>query len=369
MPSPMEPRQTFDVLNGLRGVAAVAVVAMHLFFYMGGLHPANVALAVDFFFVLSGFVIACAYEPQLLAGLPFHRFVAARLIRLYPLYLIGLAIGAAAMWTCQRPADVGGFAAHLALNLVMLPSPAMFDPADHHLFPLNFPYWSLFFELAANLVYAALAPRLSNRLLATVILLGFVELVASGVGYGTLDIGIHRATILGGLARVVFSFFAGVGLYRLWRVRPTRIALHPALLFALLILPLMVAPGAPFGWLYELAVIAIYMPLMVWLGAGARAGRWRGVSIALGAMSYPVYVIHVPIWTAIRAFNGWQGNTILHRHAPWSGIALVISLCALAWWLDRYVDHPLRRRLANALLHRPLHARDRLRVSRVGGGA
>jgi peptidoglycan/LPS O-acetylase OafA/YrhL len=230
-------------MNGLRGIAAIAVVTMHLSFYLGFLHPANVAPAVDFFFVLSGFVIAYAYERQIVAGLDLRRFVAARLIRLYPLYLFGLAIGAAAMWTYQRPPDAMGFYAHLVLNLLMLPSPSMFDPTNLDLFPLNFTYWSLFLELVANMVYAAVASRLSNRGLAGIILLGFAGLIAAGLTTGSLDNGTVRATVLGGVARVTFGFFAGVGLYRLWLIRPTRIAVHPGLLFVLLILPLMLKPG------------------------------------------------------------------------------------------------------------------------------
>jgi peptidoglycan/LPS O-acetylase OafA/YrhL len=357
--SSAESKQPFDVLNGLRGIAAIAVVAMHLSFYLDTLHPANVAPAVDFFFVLSGFVIAYAYERKITGGGRFGWFFTARLIRLYPLYLIGLVMGAAAMWTYQRPPDHVGFYGHLALNLLMLPSSTEFDPTNHDLFPLNFPYWSLFFELVANLVYAALAPRLGNRLLVGIILLGFVGLIASGLVVGSLDNGTLRATFVGGLARVVFSFFAGVGLYRLWLVRPTRLSLHPALLFALLILPLLFKPAAPIGWLYELAVIVLYMPWIVWLGAGSRpTGNWLWVSVALGALSYPVYVIHAPVWTAIRAFNGWQGNTVLHDRAPWSGLVLVAILCAVAWMLDKYVDYPVRLRLSKALLHRRTYAAD-----------
>ncbi|WP_380787741.1 acyltransferase family protein [Sphingomonas sp. R86521] len=352
-------KDNFDVLNGLRGVAAIAVVTMHLSFYLAAIHPANVAPAVDFFFVLSGFVIAFAYERRLVAGFGFGRFVLARLIRLYPLYLIGLTIGAAAMWTYQRPLDPAGFYAHLALNMLMLPSPTGFDPTNHDLFPLNFTYWSLFFELVANLGYAAVAPRLGNRLLAAIILLGLAGLIASGLVAGSLDNGTLRSTFFGGLARVTFSFFAGVGLYRLWCVRPTRISLHPAILFVLLILPLMLKPAPPIGWVYELAVITLYMPLMVWLGAGSRPiGRWRSIAVALGALSYPVYVIHAPVWTAIRAFHGWRGNVFLHDRAPWSGLMLTVLLCAVAWALDRYVDYPLRRRLSKTLLHRTTHAAD-----------
>jgi peptidoglycan/LPS O-acetylase OafA/YrhL len=356
---PSGAKQTFEILNGLRGVAAIAVASMHLSFYMSFIHPANVAPAVDFFFVLSGFVIAYAYEKQLLGGMTVGRFALARVIRFYPLYFIGLVMGALAMWTYQRPPDQSGFFNHLAFNLFMLPSPFVFDPPNHDLFPLDFTFWSLFFELVANLVYAALLSRLSNRLLGVIIALGFCGLVASGLVAGSLDNGTIRSTFFGGLARVTFSFFAGVGLYRLWLVRPTKVILHPALLFVLLILPMLLKPSAPFGWLYELAVLTLYMPMIVWLGSGSRpTGAWLPTSVALGALSYPLYVIHAPVWTAIRAFNGWQGNTFLHDRAPWSGVFLIVALCVVSWWLDKAVDHPIRRRLSKRLPHRFTRAAD-----------
>lgn len=351
-------KQTFEVLNGLRGVAAIAVTSMHLSHYMSALHPAIVSVAVDFFFVLSGFVIAYAYEGELVRGLGFRRFLLARIIRLYPLYLLGLVLGSVAMWTYHRPPVEANFFATLGLNLFMLPYPA-FDPTNRDLFQLNFPAWSLFFELVANLVYAMLAPRLSNRVLMLLIAAGFMGLVATGVMTGTLDQGTLRPGFAGGLARVTFSFFAGVALYRLWLRRPARVSVHPALLFVLLVLPLLLKPGGPFGWTYQLAIVVIYMPMMVWLGAGARAkGGWLKACTALGALSYPLYIIHAPVWTGIRAFNGWQGNNVLHAAAPWSGLMLLAILCAISWWLDKAVDYPLRKRLSRTLLRCPTRAAD-----------
>lgn len=233
----------------------------------------------------------------------------------------------------------------------MLPGPLAFDGTNHDLFPLNFPCWSLFFELIVNLAYAVLAPRLSNRLLGAIVLLGFLGLVASGLVTGSLDNGVVRPTFLGGLARVTFGFFAGVALYRRWRVRPTAFALPPVLLFALLLLPL--------GSLYELAVVTVYLPSIVWLGAGARAkGRWLPICAALGALSYPLYVIHAPVWTVVRAWDDRQLNEYLHSYAPLSGLLMIVGLGVICWWLDKAVDYPLRRRLSRMLVHRSTRAAD-----------
>ncbi len=354
---------TFDVLNGLRGVAAIAVAAMHFFYYTVPLHPAIVAPAVDFFFVLSGFVIAHAYGDQLASNLGVGRFMLARAIRLYPLYLLGLIMGAAAMATYQWLPD-SRFWSQLTFALFMLPGPLSFDHTNADLFPLNFPCWSLFFELVANLAYAVLARRLSDRVLGIIIAVGFFGLIACGLVTGSLDNGTVRPTFLGGLARVTFGFFAGVALYRLWRARPSRVALPPLALFVLMLLPLSFKPGSPLAWLYELVVVTIYLPAIVWFGAGARtSGGSLRLCTALGALSYPLYVIHAPVWTVVRAWDGKQFNELLHGFAPWGGYTLIAGLGVFCWWLDKAVDYPLRRRLSRVLIHRRTHAGDPVEAS------
>lgn len=241
----------------------------------------------------------------------------------------------------------------------MLPGPLAFDHTNSDLFPLNFPCWSLLFELLANLAYAVLARRLSNPVLGSIIAIGFLGLVASGLVTGSLDNGTVRPTFLGGLARVTFGFFTGVALYRLWRVRPTRLALPPLALFVLMPLPLCCRPASPLVWLYELAVVTIYLPAVVWLGAGAKAsGGPLRLCTALGALSYPLYVIHAPVWTVVRAWDDKRFNEVLHGYAPFGGYMLIAALGALCWWLDKAVDYPLRRRLSRMLIHRLTHAAD-----------
>jgi len=82
------------------------------------------------------------------------------------------------------------------------------------------------------------------------------------------------------------------------------------------------------------------------------------ICVALGALSYPLYVVRPPIWLAVMRFNNWQGNVFLLGNALWSGVGFVTVLCMLSWWLDRYVDFPVRRRLSRALLRRSTHAAD-----------
>jgi peptidoglycan/LPS O-acetylase OafA/YrhL len=158
--------------------------------------------------------------------------------------------------------------------------------------------------------------------------------------------------VLGGFARVTFSFFAGVALYRLWLRRPTRIRLHPVILFVLLILPLTWRLNeGPFAWLYELAVITLWMPLLVWLGAGSTAkGFWLRVCVVFGALSYPLYVVHAPILSVVGQIDNYQVAAFLSKTAPWGALGLIFLLGAFAWLLATYVDAPVRRWLTGILM-------------------
>ncbi|MHB8283813.1 MAG: acyltransferase family protein [Caulobacteraceae bacterium] len=344
---------TFDVLNGLRGIAAIAVVNTHLQIYFGGFYSHNIGLAVDFFFLLSGFVLTHAYEARLRAGFGFLRFAAARAIRLYPLYLAGLLIGAGACWFGWGFAGPQHFAVTLATGLVMLPPPPPLSANGYNLFPFDFAAWSLFFELAANLLYGLIAPRLSNRVLGGLLVVALLGLVAAGLGFGTLDLGAQPKQILGGLAQVMFSFFAGVALYRLWLARPVKVNTPPVLLFGLLILPLLWMPNAKevgtAVWVYDLAVIVLYFPVLLSLAAQSRGKRfWTWASAVLGAISYPLYVLHVPIWALLQI----RWDKALAHAAPWSGFVMIACLLPVCWAAETLVDVPLRQFLNRRLLGR-----------------
>jgi peptidoglycan/LPS O-acetylase OafA/YrhL len=351
-------RQTFDTLNGMRGIAALAVAMMHIQWFLKDLHPVIVSVAVDFFFVLSGFVIAYSYEFKLNHGHRRRDFLLARYIRLFPLFFLGLVLGAISKSLYEFPENPVTYWGNVGFNLFMLPYPLAYPSQFDDLFPLNFPAWSLFYELIAYALFALLARRLTDRWLAFIILFGLAALLYTGFTEGTLDRGTWRPSVVGGLARVTFSFFMGVALHRLWQRRPMRIALHPGLLFVLLVLPLLWRPHeeAVYAWLYELAVISVWMPLMVWLGTGSVAkGAWRHVCAALGAISYPLYIIHAPIYLFVGRYDNWQGSVYFDKNAPWPALALIAVLCLVAWLIATYIDIPIRRRASRTLL--PLRSR------------
>jgi peptidoglycan/LPS O-acetylase OafA/YrhL len=351
-------RQTFDTLNGMRGIAALAVAAMHIQWFLGFLHPAIVSVVVDFFFVLSGFVIAYSYESGLRRDFRRRDFLMARLIRLYPLFCLGLALGAVSKALYDFPDDPLAYWGNVGFNLFMLPYPLPYPQQFDDLFPINYPAWSIFYEWTAYILFAALVRRLTDRWLVCVIVAGFAALICTGLLEGTLDRGTWRTSIVGGLARVTFSFFTGVALHRLWQRAPTRLALHPAMLFGLLILPLLWRPDeqTAFAWLYELLIISVWMPMMVWLGTGSVArGAWRQICATLGAISYPLYITHATIYPYVFHYNDPESPVLFEQYAPWPAMGVILLLCVASWFLATYVDLPLRRRISRVLL--PRHPR------------
>ena len=230
----------YELLDGLRGVAALLVICYHIF---EGFATSPVDqrfnhgyLAVDFFFLLSGFVVGYAYDDRWKRGMRCRDFIRRRLIRLHPMVVLGAVFGAAAFWLQGpvrwdgTPVSAGMLLLALLCGMVLLP---VWPGAGHEvrgngeMYPLNGPSWSLFFEYLGNLLYAFLLRRLPTRLLALVVVLSGSALALFAVcdlsGYGHLGVGWTLAdyNLPGGLLRMLFSFSAGMLLSR--RFRPMHI--------------------------------------------------------------------------------------------------------------------------------------------------
>ncbi len=340
----------FVMLDGLRGVAAFAVILDHVpGGWLGELVPGRY-LSVDFFFVLSGFVLAHAYGKRLEAGWSPWAFMTARVIRLYPMYLAALVIGLGLAvlglmrgWVGPGWADVATVA---AFSLLFLPTPPMLvNFGGGALYPFNGPAWSLFFELVANTVYGFIARFLSWRVLGVILVVGAVAVAFTvwrlgGVG----GPGWLWAHVDAGLSRVMFDFFAGVAIYRLrgqmklpalpwWLVMPLFIAV--------------IAAQVPAEWraVYDIAAGLVIMPVLVTLACGSQvSGAVGWVFSFLGLMSYGVYVLHVPLFAALGV-----AASMVHVQLPDGPVlALLVALLAgLCAWAGHYLyDQPLRKWLS-----------------------
>ncbi len=299
--------------------------------------PLATFTAVDLFFLISGFVIAQAYEGRISQiGIP--AFLRARLIRLYPMLLLGLLIlpAYAVLVTLVQhgtsPATPWQVLGSLGASLLFLPShlppSKLWDESS--MFPLNAPVWSLMLEMAVNLAYALLLPWLSRLILVFIVLLSGVFLVVIQVHLDGIDLGWSWPGLWWGVPRVTFSFFLGVLICRLkisWLPAPPLIVLAavPALLFAPAIFAVLVG--------YPLVLIA---------ATSARPSNSPGSQImtTMGAMSYPLYMIHFPLLY-------WLGWLLAHRLPAWASLPvsfvlmLVCAFAALKLW-----DEPARRWLS-----------------------
>lgn len=331
-------------LDGLRGVAALAVLVLHTNErVMHALDPVYAHLAVDFFFMLSGYVIAMAYERRLMAGLPLSRFAGIRLRRLYPMIVLGVILGAVTFCirhVIKHDIAIEDIAIASLFALALLPTNSLSYASEDGLYPINAPHWSLFFELAINVVYALSARRLTNRVLALALVGTFIGLCASSAGYGQ-DVGLFPANFWAGFPRVAFPFLAGVALYRFAPAMELARDYSPVL--GIFLLGLLLFPYYPKGWFWELSVITLVFPPVIYIGAHCNAGtRTAIVLLWLGDLSYPLYASHVPV---IRIIHNVVQLVHLEQHGLLVGVVAIAASIGVALSALRFWDRPVRQRL------------------------
>lgn len=339
-------RPVFGTLDGIRGVAALAVVVFHAPAFFGPIALPSAYLAVDLFFGLSGFVIDHAYQRRLDVGMGAVEFMRTRLVRLYPIYILGTFIGAAsslaALTLGGGALNAPGLLTASATGLFVLPSPT-FDQAPQ-LFPLNSPAWSLFFELVVNLVFALVWRLLTLPRIVGVAVLAGAALAALSIATGGMELGDTWAGLVFGLLRATTSFFVGVALHRYFVLRAGRQTPQPtSWLIPLLLLPLFAAaPQGVWKLAFEMTFIAVVAPICIWLCAHAATGLRLGKTYAfLGAASYAVYALHYPLVELIRRVLHVLGREP-EQFAPLLGLTFLGALLLLAWVVDHTYDRQAR---------------------------
>ncbi len=348
-PTPYAAGKPFVGLDALRGAAAILVVIWHAT-ALFGFGPASGYLAVDLFFVISGFVLAHAYDGRIAAGMTTVGFMRVRLIRLYPLYLLGvgimtaalaaaLIIGAKTNWTFAR------LAATLAFNLAFLPAPPL-GTVDPNLYPLDVPAWSLAFEIVINVVFVALwrPLRQSGRTLALA-LVASIAIAILVAEHGDINLGAQWDGLAGGMARVTYSFFAGVLLRR--AEFAIRRPVSGLLVVAALLLALWLPVAAAWRPVFDFAAVLVVFPLFVLVAAAARPNALAPLFTLLGRASYAVYALHVPLLALVlgvlpRLFHGHLPS------GPLVGGLFVVGVFGTALLADAAYDNPVRRRLLGA---------------------
>lgn len=330
------------LLDGLRGLAALLV----LFYHINSIHDekgfvfGQGILAVDFFFLLSGFVLTRAFESKLRSGLGPFAFMKLRVARLWPALIVGIALGAVAHSVLTPSALVFPL---ILTSLLMIP---VFVPGGGY-FLLVAVQWSLLLELVANLLHALLLARLSNRMLAALCAVCGAVFLYAVVTYGTTGVGCDTDTFLYGIPRVLFSYSLGVIFARRHGGKVPRRGGWWAVLLAL---PAVICGVSmlPEGYRPVAQIVAVFVafPLLFRVAVETRLPRQAGPALLwLGAISYPVYTIHYPIFFLMADANALLFPDMNMR--IWDGIAVaaVIGLAHLmvmagTWFRHRRAAEP-----------------------------
>ena len=370
-PAGLRPKSHFEVLDGLRGVAAVMVVIFHTCeANNGGSRFRQIInhgyLAVDFFFLLSGFVVAYAYDDRW-KSMSQWDFYKRRLIRLQPMVVMGSLIGAALFYLQKGPpfplisaTPVWKVIAAMLIGCTLLPLlPSMDIRGWQEMHPLDGPAWSLFFEYIANILYAAGVRKLSNKALGVLVFLAGCFLLQYAV-FGP------RGDMIGGwamdttqqhigFARLLYPFFAGVLLMRLGKRIHSRYAFILCSLLLVVIFSLPRFGGPRHLWvngLYEGFCIIALFPLIVAMGAGENVTTGLPLRVCkfLGGVSYPLYITHYPLIYVYTAWIAKGGVTSLF--AALAGALLLFASIVIAYACLKLYDEPVRAWLSRRYLPR-----------------
>ncbi len=392
----METKTHYLILDGLRGAAALMVLWYHVFegfAFAGGtaIETFNHGhLGVDFFFMLSGFVISYAYDDRwkttrlhdnkTTSGgvLSVGAFFKRRLIRLQPMVIMGALIGlityliqGGVRWDgTQMSFHWIMIAFFLAMFLIPAYPGAAYDVRGNgEMYPLNGPSWSLFFEYIGNILYALFIRKLSNKQLAALVvttgLLWIAFVVFDISGYDMIGIGwtLDAVNFFGGLLRMMFPFTLGMLLARNFNVKSQKSKVEGfcfksfitknifwiaiVVMFVLFSMPYISRTGdISINGIYELACIIFVFPFIVWFGASGNITNKLSTKVCkfLGDISYPLYIVHYPV---MYLFYSWLiDNKLYTLGETWQIVVLVMATnIALAYACLKLYDEPIRKRL------------------------
>jgi peptidoglycan/LPS O-acetylase OafA/YrhL len=354
----------YQILNGLRGVAAIMVIFYHIFeaFATSSMDQKfnHGYLAVDFFFVLSGFVIGYAYDDRW-GKMSVSNFFRRRLIRLQPMVIMGAFLGLIT-FLIQGGETWGGtkapflmiaiaFVLHIFL-VPALPGSGVEVRGNGEMFPLNGPSWSLFFEYIGNILYALFLRRFSTKALKIVVILLGIGLTTFAVGnfsrFGHLGVGWSLAdnNFIGGLLRLLYAFSAGLLMSRVFKPKRIKGAFLINSLIIVFLLSMPFIGNSNQLWmngLYDALCTIVVFPILVYVGASGKLNSKSSERVCkfLGDISYPLYMVHYPF---MYLFYSWVWKNELSFAEVWPmAIVLLFGNILLAWIVLKLYDMPVRK--------------------------
>ncbi len=357
----------YNILDGLRGIAALTVVCFHLFEAFATSHLDQRInhgyLAVDFFFILSGFVVGYAYDDRW-KKMTVAEFLKRRFIRLHPMVVMGAVIGAVmfyfqgcSVWDVST-VSISMLLVATLLNALLIPAtPGSEIRGLGEMYPLNGPSWSLFFEYIGNILYAFVIRKLPTRALSVLVLLAGCGLAAFAIWGPLGDICVGFAmdgvNMTGGSLRLLFAFSAGLLLSRVFKPIHIKGAFWICSLAVVALLSVPRIGGSEHLWmngLYDTVCAVVFFPLFVYLGASGKTTDKITTRVCkfLGDISYPLYMVHYPF---IYLYYAWVKNENLTFEQSLPGAAaLVAGSVILAYLCLKLYDEPVRRFLTKRLL-------------------
>ncbi len=360
-------------LDLCRGLAALGVLLYHADFLFFGRHDVLLTrgyLCVDFFFLLSGYVIAMSYDRRLADGMHLMAFVWVRVARLWPLVVLSCLLGL--VGHVAREIKAGGgvemlpILLDLGANLALLPA-----LTSLYLFPFNGAAWSIFFEMAVNTFYAAIYKYLSSAMIQVLIAAGGVGLAIAAVVYNSLDVGWSSDNILYGFPRVIFSFFLGLLIFRTGFRIDAGWAANPLTLYVLLAMSTLIM-SLPFGLpghldgFYDLAVVVVLFPVVLVVALAARLpSKVASFALLLGGVSYSVYLLHTPLMVLYSALPQVLLGNKVGDYVPWAGVIFLPLLLWAAYLTWVLFELPAQRWLRSCFVT----GKTRSKVDETGGSA
>lgn len=361
-------KQHYPILDGLRGVASVMVIAFHILEAHSTSHLDQIInhgyLAVDFFFVLSGFVVGYAYDDRW-GSMSIGEFFKLRLIRLQPMVIVGMIVGAACfyfqdsvIWPTIHDVPVWKMLLVMLIGCTLIPVPISLDIrgwAEMH--PLNGPGWSLFFEYIANILYALGVRKFSKTALAILVFLAGCALIHLAVTSPNGDIiggwSVDATQLRIGFTRLMYPFFAGLLLHRIGKLTHIKNAFFGCILLIIAVLSIPRVGGAEHLWmngLFDSLSIVFVFPFIIYLGASGEIKSAFASRLCqfLGDISYPIYITHFPF---IYLYTAWVSNTkVSVTQALPVALLVFVSSIVLAYLSLKLYDEPVRRWLKNKIL-------------------
>ncbi|MGZ3814575.1 MAG: acyltransferase family protein, partial [Mucilaginibacter sp.] len=335
----------YPILDGLRGTAAILVVTYHLFeayYPVPANHPMHHGyLAVDFFYLLSGFVVGYAYDERWGGGMTIKEFFKIRLIRLHPLVIFGVTLGAICFFfdpytNGMQHNSLLKLIGVMLLSYTLLPAPDVRNWGETH--PLDGPCWSLLQEYIANIIYALFGQKMSKIVLWVLVIVSGIVLTVVAAWHGDVATGWGYDNIWIAVVRMMFPFFGGLLLFRTGKL--IRIP-RAYVVCSLLLIGLFFMPTYKYNGLYEAGCIIIAFPIIVAAGAGGQiSGRWAKICKFSGAISYPIYITHYPF---IYIYTMWIATKkpAPSQIVPVAGM-LFLFFILLAWVALKFYDEPVR---------------------------